>query len=152
MEVSLQASPSTSSSLAAGAEGEGGGSGDSIDGANAATSSTSSRLDSTSGGGGGASWQAAAEACEVVEEDLRAIYSAALEESKFDSAELAEVHTLREKAQLTLDPRSPMVRTVLRDMRQLQEASLVHADSAIFVRQVSGERELAGVSGQRIRS
>ncbi len=81
-------------------------------------------------------WQKAADAVVIVEDDLREIYVAAMEECKFDSAELEEVHTLAEKAQTSLDPRSPMVRAVLRDMRQLQEASLVHPDSAIFVRQV----------------
>lgn len=72
----------------------------------------------------------------IPEEDLCEIYVAALEESKFDSAELEDVHTLGEKAQVTLDPRSPMVRAVLRDMKQLQESNLIHPDSAIFVRQV----------------
>ena len=81
-------------------------------------------------------WQEAADSLTSVEEDVRELYVAAMEESKFDSAELEEVHTLAEKAQTTLDPRSPMVRAVLRDMRQLQEANLVHPDSAIFVRQV----------------
>lgn len=139
-EVSLQASPSNSSSLSAAAEateGEGVGS----DGAsNSSCSRRHLGLDNAS-----SSWQEAAEACEVVEEDLRAIYSAVLEKSKFDSTELAEVHTLRDKAQLTLNPRSPMVRTVLRDMRQLQEASLVHADSAIFVRQDEDHLDLVRV-------
>ena len=106
-------------------------------------SSSSSPSCSTEGGSGvplgqDDSWQEIADSSEVVEEDLRVIYVAALDDSKFDSAELAEVHTLIEKAQVTLDPRSPMVRTVMRDMRQLQEASLVHSDSAIFVRQVRG--------------
>lgn len=72
----------------------------------------------------------------VEEEALRDVYLAALEECKFDSAELEEVHTLAEKAQEGLDPRSPLVRAVLRDMGQLQEASVVHPDSAIFIRQV----------------
>ena len=65
---------------------------------------------------------------------MREIYVATMEESKFDSAELEEVHTLTEKAQMTLDPCSPMVRAILRDMQQLQEANLVLPDSAIFVR------------------
>lgn len=73
-----------------------------------------------------------------MEDDLREIYVAALEESKFDSAELEGIHTLTEKAQVLLDPRSPMVKAVLRDMKQLQDASVVHPDSAIFVRQVQG--------------
>lgn len=84
----------------------------------------------------GADWQKVADSSLVVEDELKDIYVAALEESKFDSAELAEVHTLIEKAQVTLDPRSPMVSAVLRDMKQLQESNLVHPDSAIFVRQV----------------
>lgn len=88
------------------------------------------------GGEGEEEWQKAADALEIVEEDLRDVYVAAMEEVKFDSAELEEVHTLAEKAQTELDPRSPMVRAILRDMRQLQEASLIHPDSAIFVRQV----------------
>ena len=88
------------------------------------------------------SWQETADSTPIEEADLQAIYLAALGESKFDSAELEDVHTLVEKAQVTLDPRSPMVRTVLRDMKQLQEAELIHADSAVFVRQV-------GVSGTR---
>lgn len=81
-----------------------------------------------------------ADSTPIEEADLQAIYLAALGESKFDSAELADIHTLAEKAQVTLDPRSPMVRTVLGNMKQLQEAELIHADSAVFVRQV-------GVSG-----
>lgn len=109
------------------------------------TSQTSSLHPSSSPGsegGGGAShqededWQEAADSLTIPEENLCEIYVAALEESKFDSAELEDVHTLGEKAQVTLDPRSPMVRAVLRDMKQLQESNLIHPDSAIFVRQV----------------
>ena len=64
-------------------------------------------------------WQEMADSSVVEEDDLREIYQAALEECKFDSAELESVHILAEKAQVTLDPRSPMVRAVLRDMKQL---------------------------------
>ena len=84
----------------------------------------------------GEDWQQTADSSVIVEDDLRELYQAALEECKFDSAELEDVHTLSEKAQEALDPRSPMVRAVLRDMKQLQEASVVHPDSAIFIRQV----------------
>ena len=88
-------------------------------------------------GEGQEEWQRAADALTINEDDLRDVYFAAMEECKFDSAELEEIHTLAEKAQTTLDPRSPMVRAVLRDMRQLQEANLIHPDSAVFVRQAS---------------
>lgn len=90
-------------------------------------------------------WQAEADASIVAEEDLRVIYMAALEDSKFDGAELSVAHTLQDKAQVALDPRSPLVRTVMRDMRQLQEASLVHPDSAIFVRQDEDHLDLVRV-------
>ncbi len=59
-----------------------------------------------------------------------------MEDSKFDSAELEGVHTLTDKAQVSLDPRSPMIKAILRDMKQLQESDLIHPDSAVFVRQV----------------
>ena len=52
-----------------------------------------------------AAWQLAVEAIQLDEEGLREAYVAAVEDSKYDSAELEEVHTLAEKAQQTLDPR-----------------------------------------------
>ena len=103
------------------------------------TANLSSRSSNSSGAdpaGRDDDWQEMANSLEIVEEDLCELYVAALEESMFDSAELETVHTLIDKAQVTLDPRSPMAKAVLRDMKQLQESILVHPDSAIFVRQV----------------
>ena len=54
-------------------------------------------------------WQAEAEAVDVKEDDLREFYQAALEGSKYDSAELQEVHLFAGKAQATLDPRSEFI-------------------------------------------
>ena len=51
-------------------------------------------------------WQREAEAFEVKDDDLREFYQAALEGSKYDSAELHQVHLFSSKAQATLDPRS----------------------------------------------
>ena len=59
-----------------------------------------------------------------------------LEAAKYDSTELIDVHTLAEKVQQTLDPRSPKVKAIMRDMRQLEESLPIHPDSAIFLRQV----------------
>ena len=50
-------------------------------------------------------WQQLADATDIDEEGLREVYVAALEECKYDSAELEAVHTLAEKAQQTLNPR-----------------------------------------------
>ena len=72
----------------------------------------------------------------IDEEGFQEIYVESLEDSKFDGAELEDCHVLAAKAQTTLDPRSPMARAVLRDMKQLQEAHLIHPDSSVFVRQV----------------
>ena len=82
-------------------------------------------------------WQQQADAADIMEDGLRDIYVSALEESKYDSCELEEVHTLAEKAQQqALEPRSPRVRAILRDMKQLQDSLPVHPDAAIFIRQV----------------
>ena len=59
----------------------------------------------TSGGGHIADWQQAVEEVQLDEEGLKEAYIAAVEESKYDGAELEAVHTLAEKAQQTLDPR-----------------------------------------------
>ena len=107
--------------------------------------SSSPRTVLSTGGEGSAgtlSWQDEAASCAVNEDDLCDLYVSALEESKFDSTEMSDTHTLAEKAEVTLDPRSPMVAAVLRDMKLLQEASLIHPDSAIFVRQVSEHMEM----------
>ena len=129
--------------------------------------------------------------------DSHEMYVGALADSKYDSAELEEVHTLRDKMVATLDPRylppsflaiilfcpfpcnylssrpfllplfplplspllpslsppplsslpltppspsllprSPRVRAILRDVKQLQESLPIHPDSSVFVRQV----------------
>ena len=107
-------------------------------------------------------WQREAEAVYVEDDDLREFYRAALEGSKYDSAELQEVHLFASKAQTTLDPRSEpsdhepckhvppsqrgacsvylcrsvKVKAIMREMKQLEESLPVHPDSAIFLRQV----------------
>ena len=82
-------------------------------------------------------WERLADATEIVEAGLREVYVSALEESKYDSAELIDVHTLADKVQQTLGPQSPKVKAIMRDMKQLQESLPIHPDSAIFVRQVN---------------
>lgn len=105
-------------------------------------------------GGGGApmeqaiddAWQQQADAADIMEDGLRDIYVSALEESKYDSCELEEVHTLAEKAQQqALEPRSPRVRAILRDMKQLQDSLPVHPDAAIFIRQDEDHLDLVRV-------
>ena len=54
-------------------------------------------------------WQREAEAVDVGDEDLREFYQAALEGSKYDSADLQAVHLFASKAQATLDPRSVLL-------------------------------------------
>ena len=81
-------------------------------------------------------WERLADATEIVEDGLREVYVSALEESKYDSAELIDVHTLADKVQQTLGPQSPKVKAIMRDMKQLEESLPIHPDSAIFVRQV----------------
>ena len=81
-------------------------------------------------------WERLADATEIVEAGLREVYVSALEESKYDSAELIDAHTLADKIQQTLGPQSPKVKAIMRDMKQLQESLPIHPDSAIFVRQV----------------
>ena len=67
---------------------------------------------SSAGGNGGApgnqedNWQTEAEAVDTKDDDLREFYQAALEGSKYDSAELQKVHLFASKAQTSLDPRS----------------------------------------------
>ena len=82
-------------------------------------------------------WERLADATEIVEDGLREVYVSALEAAKYDSAELIDVHTLAEKVQQTLDPRSPKVKAIMRDMKQLEESLPIHPDSAIFLRQVN---------------
>jgi hypothetical protein len=81
-------------------------------------------------------WERLADATEIVEDGLREVYVSALEVCKYDSAELIDVHTLADKVQQTLDPRSPKVKAIMRDMKQLEESLPIHPDSAIFLRQV----------------
>ena len=88
------------------------------------------------------SWQEEADSSNIDENNFREVYVAALEDAKFDGAELEGTHVLANKAQVTLDPRSPMVKAVLRDMKQLQEAVLIHPDSSVFVRQVREFKEV----------
>ena len=82
-------------------------------------------------------WQKAIDSEKLDEDALRDVYISALEVSKYDSAELEDVHTLADKAQVTLDARSPKVKAILRDMKQLEESAPIHPDSTIFIRQVS---------------
>ena len=91
-------------------------------------------------------WERLADATEIVEAGLREVYVSALEESKYDSAELIDAHTLADKVQQTLGPQSPKVKAIMRDMKQLQESLPIHPDSAIFVRQV---RIIKGVDSKR---
>jgi len=53
----------------------------------------------------GDDWQQLADTADIDEEGLKEVYVAALEECKYDSAELESVHTLAEKAQQMLNPR-----------------------------------------------
>ena len=62
-------------------------------------------------------WQREADAVDVKEEDLREFYQAALEGSKYDSADLQAVHLFASKAQASLDPRS--VRLLTRPVHSL---------------------------------
>ena len=81
-------------------------------------------------------WQKYADSAQIDEEGLRELYVGALAEAKYDTAELQDVHILADKMQPSLDPRSPKVRAILRDMKQMEESLPIHPDSAIFVRQV----------------
>jgi len=93
----------------------------------------------------GDDWQQLADTADIDEEGLKEVYVAALEECKYDSAELESVHTLAEKAQQMLNPRSPKVKAILRDMKQLQESLPIHSDSAILVRQDEDHMDLVRV-------
>lgn len=81
-------------------------------------------------------WQIYADSAQIDEEGLRDLYVSALAEAKYETTELQEVHILADKMQPSLDPRSPKVRAILRDMKQMDESLPVHPDSAIYVRQV----------------
>ena len=81
-------------------------------------------------------WERLADATEIVEAGLQEVYVSALEDSKYDSAELLDVHTLADKVQQTLGPQSPKLKAIMRDVKQLQDSLMIHPDSAIFVRQV----------------
>ena len=50
-------------------------------------------------------WQQQVDSIDIDEEGMREVYVAALEECKYDSANLEAVHTLAEKAQQMLNPR-----------------------------------------------
>jgi hypothetical protein len=70
------------------------------------TSHSSSGPDGAASGNRDDDWQTEAEAEDTRDDDLREFYQAALEGSKYDSAELQDVHLFASKAQGTLDPRS----------------------------------------------
>ena len=70
------------------------------------TSHSSSGPDGAASGNRDGDWQTEAEAEDTRDDDLREFYQAALEGSKYDSAELQDVHLFASKAQGTLDPRS----------------------------------------------
>ena len=88
-------------------------------------------------------WERLADATEIVDVELKEVYVSALEVSKYETAELLDVHTLADKVQQRLGPQSPKVKAIMRDMKQLEESLPIHPDPAIFVRQVRrmGERE-----------
>ena len=50
-------------------------------------------------------WQQQVDSMDIDEEGMREVYVVALEECKYDSANLEAVHTLAEKAQQTPNPR-----------------------------------------------
>lgn len=58
-------------------------------------------------------WQREAEAVDTKDEDLREFYQAALEGSKYDSAELQTGHLFSSKSQTTFDPRSVVLTDLL---------------------------------------
>ena len=91
-------------------------------------------------------WERLADATEIVEAGLKEVYVSALEVSKYETAELLDVHTLADKVQQTLGPQSPKVKAIMRDMKQLEESLPIHPDSAIFVRQV---RRMRGGEGMK---
>ena len=81
-------------------------------------------------------WQVTADASVLDTEGLSDLYISALVDAKYETAELVDCHILADKLPPSLDPRSPKVRAILRDMKLLEESLPVHPDSAIFVRQV----------------
>ena len=50
-------------------------------------------------------WQVAVDLIRIDEEGLKEAYVGALDDCKYDSTELSEIHTLAENAQQSLDPR-----------------------------------------------
>ncbi len=56
-------------------------------------------------GDSSADWQAAVESVKIDSDGLRDVYVSAMEEGKYDSAELGEVHSFAEKAEEGVNPR-----------------------------------------------
>jgi ubiquitin-protein ligase len=82
------------------------------------------------------SWQDEVEAVDIGIEDLKIVYSAALEDSKYDSYSLQECHAFESHlAVQSLDPRSLKLRALMREATQLSDHLPIHQESSIFVRQ-----------------
>ncbi|XP_066289548.1 uncharacterized protein [Branchiostoma lanceolatum] len=62
-------------------------------------------------------------------------YVQALGDMRFDAAELQDYHSFQQNASETLDPRSPKVKALMKEIKQLQSNLPVHPGAAIFVRQ-----------------
>ncbi|XP_019628918.1 PREDICTED: uncharacterized protein LOC109473492 [Branchiostoma belcheri] len=81
------------------------------------------------------SWAEEVEALQLDAGLLAEKYVQALGDMRFDAAELQEYHSFQQNASEALDPRSPKVKALMKEIKQLQSNLPVHPGAAVFVRQ-----------------
>ncbi|XP_078607185.1 uncharacterized protein LOC144879516 isoform X2 [Branchiostoma floridae x Branchiostoma japonicum] len=81
------------------------------------------------------SWVEQVEAVQLDAGVLAEKYVLALGDMRFDAAELQDYHSFQQNASEALDPRSPKVKALMKEIKQLQSNLPVHPGAAVFVRQ-----------------
>jgi ubiquitin-protein ligase len=91
-------------------------------------------------------WQREIDSVVIDNDSVSEMYTGALMDSIYDTADLQDSHLIGHKAtDVSMDPRSPKLKAILRDIKQLQESLSLHPDSSIFIRQDEDRMDLVRV-------
>ncbi|KAL8576659.1 hypothetical protein ACOMHN_025134 [Nucella lapillus] len=80
-------------------------------------------------------WRDAFVDLEIDEADLEKEYTSAMKDQRFSCARVLESHCFHGNVQGAFDPRSPKVKVLMKEMKQLSTSLPVNAGASIFVRQ-----------------
>ncbi|KAK6165686.1 hypothetical protein SNE40_022567 [Patella caerulea] len=78
---------------------------------------------------------------EINQDELIKSYTNIMASLRFETSNLAESHSYQSNVQ-AIDPRSPKVKTLMKEMKQLQQNLPVHPHAAIYVRQDEDRMDL----------